>query len=173
MIRIEDFMQLKAFARQDGALLGLLWIASFAALIFIPQSSLSNILILITPVLVGWRLIKFRNYALNGIISFRRAYAYCCYSFFYASLIFAVIQWAYFRFLDHGMFFQMLSNTLSTLTPIYQRNGMNISELNQSLNTIGKLNAIELSFMIMMGNMLIGLFLSLGIAVIGKIGEKK
>ena len=172
MIKIEDFIQLKAFARQDGMFLGLLWTASFAALILMPQSGLSNILVFLTPILVGWRLIKFRDYALNGYISFRRAYAYCFYTFFYSSLIFAVVQWIYFKFLDHGTFYQMISQTLSTLTPIYRRNGINISELHKSLDSLGQLNAIELSFMIMMWNMLTGIVASLAIALVGKIGLK-
>jgi hypothetical protein len=74
--RIEALFQVRAFARQDGALLGLIWVISFAALIFMPQSMLNSLLMMATPFIVGWRLIKFRNYALGGSISFKRALVY-------------------------------------------------------------------------------------------------
>ena len=65
MIKIEDLVQLKAFARQDGAILCLLWFVSFLAIMYMPESGLGNILALLTPILVGWRLCAFRNYALT------------------------------------------------------------------------------------------------------------
>ena len=46
MIKLDNLIQLKAFARQDGALLSLLWTASFAAVIYAPQTPLGNILAL-------------------------------------------------------------------------------------------------------------------------------
>ena len=35
MIKPEDIIQVKAFARQDGAFLSLLWIVSFACIIYV------------------------------------------------------------------------------------------------------------------------------------------
>ena len=72
MVRPEDIMQVKAFARQDGAFLSLLWIASFACIVFATGSSIGNLLMIATPFFVGWRLISFREDALDGIIAFRR-----------------------------------------------------------------------------------------------------
>ena len=80
MIKLDNLIQLKAFARQDGALLSLLWTASFAAVIYAPQTPLGNILALATPFFIGWRLASFRNYALNGVISFRRGFAYSVFT---------------------------------------------------------------------------------------------
>ena len=94
MIRIEDFIQLKAFARQDGLLLSLLWTASFALIVYMPASAMGNILAIITPLFVAWRLRIFREYALGGIISMRRAYGYSAYTFVYASLVFAIVQYS-------------------------------------------------------------------------------
>ena len=66
MIRIENFIQLKAFARQDALILSLLWIASFACVVMIPAGALGNLLALTTPFIVAWRLSKFRDQALNA-----------------------------------------------------------------------------------------------------------
>ena len=85
MIRIETLVQLKAFARQDALLLALVWTASFACMTIVQAGIIGNLLALATPFVVGWRLTKFRDHALYGYISFRRAFAYCAYVFFYAS----------------------------------------------------------------------------------------
>lgn len=166
--RIEALFQVRAFARQDGALLGLIWIISFAALIFMPQSMLNSLLMMATPFIVGWRLIKFRNYALGGSISFKRALVYCLYSFFYASLILAVSQMLYFSYLDNGRFADMLNSTISQALPVYKAYGVNTRQLTDAVATITSLSALEIAFMFMLQNLCIGFFLSMPIALIGK-----
>ena len=99
-----EVVQLRAFARQDGALMALVWIASFLFTVYVPQNGIGSLLAITIPFVLGWRLCAFRNYARDGIISFRRAYLYCVYTFFYASLIFAVAQFVFFKFFDHGTF---------------------------------------------------------------------
>lgn len=167
MVKPEDIMQVKAFARQDGAFLSLLWIASFACIVFAPGSSIGNLLMLATPFFVGWRLIAFREYALDGVISFRRGYMYSVYTFFYASLIFMLAQYLYFKFLDHGKFVELVRTAANTLMPIYQQGGMNTKEIQDALETMSTLGPIQWSFMFMMQNMLIGMVLSIFIAMIG------
>ena len=102
MIKIEEFMQLKAFARVDALLLTLLWTVSFACVTMIGAGTMGNLLAMATPFFIGWRTCLFRNNVLNGRISLRRAYAYSLYNFVYASLAFALVQFVYFRFIDNG-----------------------------------------------------------------------
>lgn len=166
MVRPEDIMQVKAFARQDGAFLSLLWIASFACIVFATGSSIGNLLMIATPFFVGWRLVSFREYALDGIISFRRGYMYSVYTFFYASLIFMFAQYVYFKFLDHGKFLNMMRTAVNTLTPIYQQYGMNIEEIKEALESMSTLGPIQWSFMFMMQNISIGFIISIFIAMI-------
>lgn len=166
MIKIESLIQLKAFARQDGALLSLLWIASFACVLQIPQSQLGNLLAIATPFFIGWRLGKFRNYALGGIISFRRSYAYSAYTFFYATIIFALAQYAYFKFLDHGLFTGVIEETAKAMIPLYEQNGISGDELKQSLALITSLTPIQWAFTFMVQNLLIGAVASLPIAAV-------
>ena len=67
--------QTKAFARQDGAILGAVWIVSFVCTMLAvdPQYQMlgfiSNILIIATPFVVAKRLKAFRDYARDGHIS--------------------------------------------------------------------------------------------------------
>lgn len=168
MINVIALIQLKAFARQDGFFLFLLWIASFAIVVMNPTSTWGSLLGLATPFFVGWLLVRFRNYALNGVISFRRGLAFSLFTFFYASLLFAVAQFVYFRFIDDGAFVSMLLQSIRTLEPFYKANGMAISDLQQSLTMIGRLSPIEISFVFMMQNFLAGFILSFPIAFFGQ-----
>ena len=61
-MNIADILkQLKAFARQDGAILFAVWTASFFATLLLPQSPWGNLLALSTPFVVAWRLRRFRR----------------------------------------------------------------------------------------------------------------
>lgn len=168
MINVTALIQLKAFARQDGFLLFLLWIASFAVIVNNPASSWGSLLAMATPFYVGYLLARFRNFALDGVISFRRALAFSLYTFFYASLLFAVAQFVYFRYLDNGTFMTMLLTSVKALEPVYRAQGISLSELQQSLSMIGQLTPVETAFIFMMQNILIGTLLSFPIAWIGK-----
>ena len=149
----QALIQLKAFARQDGAIVALTWTASFALTLLSSQTPYGSLLAIATPFIIGWRLIKFRNYALDGIISFRRALAYSWYTFFYAAVLFAVVQYLYFKFLDHGVL-------------IYKAQGLQETEIQNAIAMFGSLTPIQLAFMFMMQNIFIGLVLSLPIAAV-------
>ena len=166
MIKKEDIAQLKAFARQDGFFLSLIWLASFAFVIAAPGSLMGNLLAIATPFFVGWRLCKFRDYALDGVISMRRGMAYSFYTFIYASLVFALIQFIYFRYLDHGRFFTMINEAMNTIGPIYEQYVISTQEMQQTLETMGSMSPIQWAFTFMMQNFVVGFFLSIPIAAI-------
>lgn len=160
MINVAHLVQLKAFARQDALLLALLWAASFACIMMLNAGLIGNILALATPFLVGKRLAAFRTQALYGVISFRRAYAYSLYVFIYASLVFALVQYAYFQFLDNGAFAELITTTMKQVAPVYEQNGVSKEEI--------KITPVQWAFMFMMQNLFIGAIISLPIALIGK-----
>lgn len=172
MIDKKTIAQVKAYARIDGALLSLVWIASFAITIMQPTNIFGQILTLCTPFFVGWRQIKFRNEVLDGHISFRRAYTYCFYTFIYAALIFAIVQYVYFRFLDHGRFTSMMVDTLNMLAPVYEKNGVPREQIDEVSKTIMKTSPAELTFIFMVQNILVGMVVSIFIAVFGRKGVR-
>ena len=151
-----------------SAVLALLWLASFACYVMAPESIFGSLFALGTPFLVSWRLKLFRDGALDGTISFRRALGYSLYCFFYASLLFAAAQFIYFRFLDHGVFFGNITTALQAIEPIYQQNGVDTTALHSSLSALMALSPIELSFLFMMQNFIVGGLLSPLIAAVGK-----
>jgi hypothetical protein len=168
MINIVALVQVKAFARQEGLFLALLWVASFLLMVRIPSSSWGSLLALSTPFFVGWRLISFRDKALQGAISFRRGLAFSCYTFFYASLIFAVTQYLYFRYFDHGAMLSMLNSNVATMQEAYKASGMTDTQtlqyMKDGMDVIGMMPPIQIVFVFMMQNLLIGILLSLPIA---------
>ena len=164
----QDIIQLKAFARQDALLLGGVWMVSFAFIVMAPQSILGGLLAFATPFVVGWLLRRFRDKALDGVISFRRGYAYSVYCFIYASLLFAVVQYVYFRFIDGGMFVQLLSESAKIIEPVYQQNGLNTAELQQTLEEMKSLPPSQWVFMMLMQNIFIGFILSIPISFVAK-----
>jgi len=166
MINPATLIQLKAFARQDGLLLGLFWTASFALTMMSPQSVLGNMLALSTPFFMGWRLCKFRDNALDGVISFRRGLAYCVYSVLYASIVFAFVQYVYFRFLDNGNFMSIMNNGVTAIEEIYKQQNIDTTELKKAVESMSQVTPIEWTFVLMMQNIFLGALLSLPVAAI-------
>ena len=113
-----EYVQLKAYARQDGFFLALLWIASFASYIM----GLSNqilamaaiLMAVMSPFFVANRLKKFRDEGREGVISFGRSYAYTIFVFFYGAVLLAVAQYLYFAYLDNGYLVNSFARMMNT-----------------------------------------------------------
>ena len=163
MIDIITVAQTKAFARQDGALLALLWIAAFFCTLFIPGGSLGRILTLSTPLFVFWRLLSFRDYALEGIISYRKALYYCVFTFFYASFIF-----------DSGQFMGLINTTALSVISTYKEKGIDVEkDILASIEPMMQLSPLNLSFIFMIQNVIIGFIISIFLAFLGKVIKRK
>ncbi|MBQ9656591.1 MAG: DUF4199 domain-containing protein [Prevotella sp.] len=102
----EEYVQLKAFARQDGALLSLFDIGGLfcyvQGLTNPVMAMLALLLIVASPFFAANRLRHFRDDAREGIISFKRGYFYTVLVFFYAGLLLAAAFYVYFAFIDNG-----------------------------------------------------------------------
>lgn len=168
MIDVVSIVQVKAYARQGGLFLSLAWLVSFALILLVPKSSWGGLVAMSSPFLVGWLLQRFRNEALDGAISFRRALVFSCLTFFYASMIFALVQYVYFRFLDHGLFLTNIVNQAGLLAEVYKQNGMPTTDITEGLTLMGQLSPIELAFLFMMQNIFIGWVVSLPVALFCK-----
>ena len=139
----EEYIQLKAFARIDGALLSVMWIASFALYVIgmtKPMMMIGGIIIAVSsPVFTASRVRKFRGIARYGIISFGRAYIYSILTFFYASLLFAIAQFVYFQFIDGGYIISQITEMMSQEPnrQVIQAYGMT-DTINESLSIMTK-----------------------------------
>ena len=170
MTFIEAYSQMKAFARIDGALLGLIWIASFACLIGNFTDPLLGFLwlglLIYSPFFVGNRIARFRKTVLDGKITFLRAYAYAILTFVYAALIFAIAQWGYFSFIDNGFFFDQYRKIL--IDPQYKEmvraSGMTVKEIKETFRQLNELRPIDIALQFLWMNISISLFIGLPIA---------
>ncbi len=166
MFNSATLIQVKAFARQDGLILAAVWLLSMWLLIRRPESSWGAILMLSTPFFIGWRLKSFRDKALGGVISFRRALCFACYVFFYASLVFALGQFVYFKYLDKGAFLATLRQGIALMKPLYEQRGLDVGDLELGEKMAEMMSASDLVLTFMMYNLLIGLAVSLLLALI-------
>jgi len=157
-------VQLKAFARQDGFFVGLVWCASFAALAFMPQSILSLFLGFVSLWLAGRFLCRFRDSVLGGSISFLRAWLYSTFVFVYASLIFSVGLYVYFRFIDGGRFVALMRQSMNP--EVLQQYGLEMPLYTETINAMAMLTPIQWSMMFLLQNITAGFFLGLLLALI-------
>jgi hypothetical protein len=166
-----EYIQLKAFARQDGALLALLWMATFLLYIIGVQNQMLGLaavlLMVYTPIFVGERLGKFRDYGREGIISFRRAYAYTVFVFFYGGVLFAIAQYLYFAFMDNGYLLSQFSKMVTSeeTQKMLQQYGM-IEMMNESLKEMASIRPIDYALNMLTVNISVGFILGVPISLI-------
>lgn len=170
----EEYEQLKAYARIDGAIVGGLWIISFGFFIGEFYNASLGIFSMITGLssvfVVTMRLRRFRDNVLNGTISFRRAFGYSMLTFAYAALLMAAAQYVYFQFIDNGFIVSRYMEMTSTpeFKALAQAYGFKETELRTAINTLSELRPIDLSFQFLTTNIIIGVILSLPLAALVK-----
>ena len=166
-----EYVQLKAFARVDGALLAVLWVGSFACYILGIANPLYSLvamgLMVVTPFFVGRRLGKFRDEGLGGVISFGRGWGYSVYVFFYAAILLALAQYVYFAYVDQGYLMQSFSKVLSTpeAKQIVEQYGMQ-QTMAEGLKQMGQLRPIDYALNVLTMNILTGVVLGFPIAAL-------
>jgi len=167
----EEYVQLKAFARQDGALLSLLWIGAFVCYIQGLTNALwggiALLLIVVSPLFAAKRLRHFRDFAREGLISFRRGYAYTILTFFYAGLLLAVVLYVYFAFLDKGFLLGKLTEMMNTEQGRQAIEAYGMAEqMGEGLRALGSLRPIDFALNMLTFNIMTGLLLGIPIAAV-------
>ncbi len=166
-----EYIQLKAYARQDGFFLALLWIASFACYIMGISNGMLGMaavmLAVMTPFFVAGRLRRFRDEGREGVISFRRSYAYTVFVFFYGAVLLAVAQFIYFAYLDDGYLLSTYSKIVSSTEgrELIQQYGMT-QAVNDSLAEMASLRPIDFALNILTVNIIVGFILGFPIGLV-------
>jgi hypothetical protein len=166
-----EYIQMKAYARQDGFFLALLWTASFACYILGITNELLGMLALglavMTPFFVAGRLRKFRDEGREGLISFGRGYAYTVFVFFYGAVLLAVVQFIYFAYVDHGYLLSTFSKMLSSDEgrALVKQYGMT-QMVEESLSEMANIRPIDYALNILTVNIVIGFVLALPIGLV-------
>lgn len=131
---------------------------------------LANILIISTPFVVAKRLKAFRDYALDGVISFRRSLFYCMQTFFYATLLLTIVQYLWFRFLNTGTFMTQLMETYRSML---MSSNIPEGEVNTVMEAFGMMSPIAWASAFMITDLIAGAVLSPFIAALMSRRAKK
>ncbi len=166
-----EYIQLKAFARVDGALLALLWTVSFAcyvAGIAQPLYAIAALLLMVaTPFFVGKRLRRFRDESLGGFISMLRGWAFVILVFFYGGILLALVQYVYFAYIDQG--YLLASFTTAIQAPenkqVIEAYGMQ-QAVDESLTMMSTMRPIDYALNVLTMNITIGIIIGLPIAAL-------
>ncbi len=168
-----EYRQLRAFARIDGAQLAVLMIASFACYVLGLTSQLYGILSLLAialmPFFAGLRLKRFRDTGLEGNISFMRGWAYVCLMFFYGGLLFALAQYAYFAYMDHGYVATAINGMISApeYVELIKQTGMS-DYVNESMQMLQSIRPIDFALNTLSMVVMAGIMLGMPIAAVVK-----
>lgn len=175
----EEYEQLKAFARIDGAIVGGLWIVSFAFFIgefYNPILGFVSLIVgVYSLVLAAMRLKRLRDNVLDGMITFSRALLYSMLVYFYAALLMAAGQFIYFQFIDQGFMlsqYEEITNTaeFNTLLAAY---GIKQNEMKMAIDNIAALRPIDIALQFFTTNIILGFMVSLPIAAMLKSKYKR
>ena len=167
----QEYIQLKAFARQDGALLALLWTGSLLCYIlgltYPILGIVALILIVASPFFAASRLRHFRDYGREGVISFSRSYAYTILIFFYAGVLFAIAVYVYFAFLDKGFFLSKIMETFSSSEGREAIKAYGIEgQLDENIKFLSEMRPIDFALNMLTINIITGFFLGVPIAAV-------
>lgn len=166
----QEYVQLKAFSRVDGALLALLWTASFGCYVVGltngVYSMVAVLLAVVTPFFVARRLRVFRDQVLGGCISFLRGYAFILLTVFYAAVLFAVAQYVYMAYMDHGYLLHSMTHIVSSPEgqQLMEAYGLTSAEMEAGLSSMADMRPIDFALNVMTGNLVVGLFIGTPIA---------
>lgn len=165
-----EYIQLKAYARIDGALLSLLWVISFTFYIIGLSNQLASVFALgvafSSPFFVAIRLKLFRDRVREGVISFVRCWAYSAFVFFYGSLLFSLAVLVYFTFIDQGYVLHMLQQMLQTADVVIMLKELDMEgTMSQMMRDFAAVRPIDIAINMMTSNVILGFFLSIPIAL--------
>ena len=166
-----EYIQLKAFARQDGALLSLWWIGGFACYIqgmSHPTLGMVAVLIIVSsPFFVANRLRHFRDDVRDGVISFSRGYTYTVMTFFYGGVLLAAACYVYFAFIDQGFLVGKLSTVINSEEgrKVMELYGLG-NQMNESMKELTSMRPIDYALNLLAVNISFGFFFGLPIAVL-------
>lgn len=173
----EEYVQFRAFARLDGVFFALLLTASFACYIVgLSNPTLSLVamgMVLSVPFFIAMRLKSFRDNGLGGHLSFLRGWAYVALLVFYGSLLFALVQYLYFAFLDHGYFMKMIQELMDSPDSQEVINQYATKEVfDQMISELSQVRPIDFSLSMLQANIFLGVLLGLPIAALMKSGRE-
>ena len=154
-------------------MLSLLWIGALLCYVWgltnPTMGLLAMLLAIASPFFAASRLRHFRDYAREGIISFRRGYAFTVMTFFYAGLLMAVAVFVYFAYIDKGYLMMKYSEMIHSeeLQQTLDMYGMR-GQMEQGLRELNNMRPIDFALNMLTINIMTGFLLGLPIAALAQ-----
>ncbi len=174
VITAEEYIQLKAFARQDGFFLGLFWSVLFFCFVYSLSVPMLQVVYLsgvaATPFIALWRMRVYRDKILPGVISYRRAFAYGAMIMGYASVVLTAATLVYFYLLDGGTFLSALRESFGSpeLRKSLSDAGINLKDLDEQVSLLSQARPVDIALSTFSNGMVISLLLSAVLALLVK-----
>ena len=126
-------------------------------------------------VFASMRLRRYRDTALGGVISFRRALLFSMLIYFYAALLMAAAQFVYFQFIDHGFMLSQYAEITGTpeFKTMLSAYGMRPEDMKLAMDNLAALRPIDIALQFLSTNIILGLIVSLPIAAMMKSRYKR
>ena len=172
MTRYEGFEQMQAYARIDGVWLAALWTVSFVCFI----GNFVNPLLGLLAFAIGaaslafatLRLKRFRDDVRQGNLSFWGAFGYSALQYLHAALLFAAMQFIYFRFIDNGFMMTHYQRIVQQPEFISMMNtyGLTAQDISIVMENLNALRPVDIALQFFTTNVMMGLVLSLPAALV-------
>lgn len=147
-----EYIQLRAFARVYGLVLGAVWavgFVSFARSLSEPGLSLLfDASLVSTPILFYSFARGYRDRVLSGRISLLRAWGLTLMIALYATLIMAAAQWAYMEFADGGQMVGAMRRAVAApeFQPVLVAYGVTRGDVEAQLTLLSETRPIDFAF---------------------------
>ena len=171
--------QMRAFARVDGAYLGLIWIMAFSFFVMQYSNPIMGMVSMLASIFSLFfaykRLVKFRTDICDDTINFARAYSYLVFTFFYASVILGLAQYIYFKFIDGGYIVNAYAQMASTeeFKAASKAYGMTADSINDALDQMAAVRPVDIALNFLSMNVFGSFFLSIPLAFMARKNETK
>lgn len=175
----EEYKQLQAYTRQDGFIMGVVWIVSFACFVNIftsPALSLVfDVLIIGTPIALWYMAKRYRDKVIGGYMTFGRGFMYTLFICMYATILLCLAQWLYFAYMDNGTLFENMKSmfAMPEYTAMIKAYGIDQGELNTLIDQMKGARPIDIAFSMIGQSFSASLFMSLIIGFICKRRERR
>ncbi len=168
-----DYKEARSYCMNYGLLVGLCWSASFVCAMWgqrHPFVGNLGLLIGLLSIYYAGRLIRGYNRE-SGNSAWLRTWWMSFLTYIFATLLTAVVQYIYFRFIDNGMLLQQTEEVMHL--PQYEQlfEGFDEKAVQQALSTFT--SPTQLTFRFFSLNILLGLVLSIPTMLIGNTKLKK
>ncbi len=175
---ITSYKQQRAYAAQYGLIVGLIWIASFSLFIIgLTQPLMGNLSLLVgilSIVAAGYLIRKFRHEV--APLRFWQTWWMATLVFMYASLLMAVAQFIYFRYIDNGLLVDTYASILQQPEAVAMMQSMmpgeDVTQVgNEVVGLLQSISPIQLTFEFLIYNLMSSFIFAFPASWIGKSGK--